>query len=451
MRHVRRHFARSAIAGAGLLACTARPTPDTSPAGEDTQTVEPAETGADTETGDSGRDTSDAPPPDPQTVIVIVLDTGRYDLFDETTMPRLYARRGDGLYATVQANVAGWTLPTTVTLMSGVRLEEQGFDPQGHALPDGAYTGLARILYDAGWSTYLNTTNNLVSHNLADGFDVVSEHDTTWSLAEQSAEVLSTLAAADPSMSQLVWLQPMNLHVAYDKLDPICEADAIAADAACPEAVIHATGNDSFTPGEFSTLNKDETEWCRVALESAQRCAATRVDSELDALISALPPDALVVVTTDHGEGWLDPRIEHNWGASAKLTRGFMLLLHPTMAGEVVPLASQADLAPTVLDFVGVERSDLEFEGGPMGEPSTRIPTSWYCDGMGHLEIAAWSESQQLIRVSDPTAGVSWELYDLATDPTGDTNLADTAALPTPLVDAAEAKMSRTAALCPAP
>ncbi|GDX83653.1 hypothetical protein LBMAG42_54640 [Deltaproteobacteria bacterium] len=215
MRHDQRRLARPAIASLGLLACTSGPTPDTSPADADTHAIDTAETGAEPHTGDSGRDTSEdtAPPPDPQTVIVIVLDTGRFDLFDELTMPRLYARRGDGLYVAVQANVAGWTLPTTLTLMSGVRLEEQGLDPQGHALPEGAYTGLPRSLHDEGWNTYLNTANNLVSHNLADGFDVVIEHGAAWGLAEQGAEVVSALAAANPEVSQLVWLQAMNLHV----------------------------------------------------------------------------------------------------------------------------------------------------------------------------------------------------------------------------------------------
>ncbi|GDX83654.1 hypothetical protein LBMAG42_54650 [Deltaproteobacteria bacterium] len=198
-------------------------------------------------------------------------------------------------------------------------------------------------------------------------------------------------------------------------------------------------------------MNKDETDACRVALESAQRCAATKLDTDLDTFLSALPPDALVILTTDHGEGWLDPRIEHNWGASAKLTRGFSLLLHPSLAGVVIPLGSQADLAPTVLDFIGVDRPDLAFEGAPLRQGQTGVPTSWYCDGKGHLEIAAWSETHQLIRVNDPTAGVSWELYTLAVDPTGDVNLADTTTLPAALVEAAEAKASRTAWLCPAP
>ncbi|MSQ04053.1 MAG: hypothetical protein EXR71_19560 [Myxococcales bacterium] len=416
----------------------------------DADTDADADTGTDTgsdtggETGETGNDSGGGA----ATIVVVVLDTARYQLFEQGTMPHLYGRRAQGLYVDTFAAVEAWTLPTTASLMSGVRLEERGLDPDDKILPRGAVRLVSEAFQKHGWATLMASANEVMSANLFEGFDEKLMHSYEWSLADQTAEVISWLEGVPEAQPRFVWMQAMNLHVPYDKLHPSCEAAAVAADAECPENVIHTTGAGGYVPGAFTGLSDAETAACSTAIELAQRCVATQVDLEIDALIQALPGDALIVVVSDHGEGWLDPSVEHNWGASVKLTRSFLLMLHPSLAGQVVPLASQVDLAPTLLKWAGLDYASADIEGVPIGEPLLEPPTTWHCDEYGHLAIAAWDETYQLV-YNDYNNNQYYELFALADDPAGDMDLAYTVALPDALVAALDAKAERNAALCP--
>ncbi len=440
-------YSPSVLLIASLLAsCSTPPTGGVPDHGNDTDTGQTGtDTGSDSggETAETGNDSGGGA----QTIVVVVLDTGRYQLFEQGTMPLLHARRAEGLYVDTFAAVEAWTLPTTASMMSGVRLEERGIDPDDKFLPPGAIRLVSEAFQKRGWATLLASANEVMSANLFLGFDDMLKHNYNWSLADQAAEVISWLDGVPEDQPRFVWLQVMNLHVPYDKLDPSCETSAIAADAACAADVIHATGDGAFSMDAFKDLSDDEIGACSTAIEVAQRCAATRVDAELDALIQALPSDALIVVVTDHGEGWLDPSAEHNWGSSAKLTRSFLLMLHPTLSGQTVPLASQVDLAPTLLKWAGLEYASADIEGVPIGEPLREPPTTWHCDGHGHLAIAAWDETYQLV-YNDRSNSQYYELFSVEDDPAGDIDLAFTIALPEALVTALDAKVLRTASLC---
>ena len=450
MLHPPLRFKLATIALIAACSNSSKPTPEgdnrpsTTPDSGSLTKVDSGSTSTATDTGPPEED------PFPSTVVVIVLDTARFQLFDPQTMPLLWQRIDTGLYVEVQANVAAWTLPATAALMTGWRLEERGIDPNDAELPTEAAFGLPAILQEAGWATWLFTANPVLHAHLREGFDQLVD-DQGLGLAEQAAEVLDQLAAAPAGAKHFVWVQAMNLHIPYDRLDPSCEAEAELADEGCPRDIIHTAGDGSFIPGEFEGLSESETQACAAAIEAAQRCTATRTDAELDSLIKALPPKAMVVVTADHGEGWLDPKVEHNWGATPKLTRGFLLITHPSVAGQRVALGSQVDLAPTLLDLLGESRPDLAFEGELLGASRAEPPTSWYCGGTGHSEIAAWSEDYQLTRTSDPEFGVNWTLTDVRADPAGDVDLFGTVSPPTALVTAVEEKAARNASLCSAP
>lgn len=366
-------------------------------------------------------------------------------------MPRLAERRAQGLVVNVMAGVEGWTLPTTTALMAGVRVESLGLDPDAMTLPAGTVYGLPHIFAEAGWATLLDTANVVVAVNLHEGFGEMFTPDYSVPFSTQADEVLAWLDQAPPTTPRFVWLQSMSLHVPYDRLDESCEAAAIAADDACPADVIHPVTREGYPPGEFEDLAEGDQAACATAIELAQRCAATRVDAELDSFLDALPPDAWVVVTADHGEGWLDPHVEHNWGASVKLTRSHLLLLHPSLAGESVALASQVDLAPTLLELTGLSRPDLSFEGVVLGQPQPSPPTAWHCDGFGNSEVAAFSDTFQLIRAQRRKTGTAYTLFDLAADPAGEVDVSGSITPPAELVSAADAVYSASSSLCPVP
>ena len=175
----------------------------------------------------------------------------------------------------------------------------------------------------------------------------------------------------------------------------------------------------------------------------------------LDALGHA--DDTLVLVTSDHGEEFLDHGgILHGKTLYSEQTRGVLLLRHPNRlpAGKVVTApARHVDLTPTLLDLAGAP-PDPECQGlsllpligdgdgrtSPDGRPC-------YLEGTVGTHLRALVRGRhKLIRDLDTAAH---QLYDLAADPAEKTNLAHTqpemlAALTEPL-DAHIAACDKTA------
>lgn len=423
-----------------LVACTAAPASNPCADGYVRQATgecvwddSPAET-------DTAPDTGDAPAA-PQDVVVIVLDTGRWGLFEPGTMPLLIDRVDAGVSVANMTSVAAWTRPTTASLMSGVRWEEYGTG-LAESIPEGVPT-LSVLARAAGYATYLNSANEALGlPDYQRAFDKVNMVPQQTGLETQGEMALTFFAESDGPA--LAWIQAMELHIPYANLDERCAADVAAANVGCPFDVTAGAG----TLGPFDELSTAEIEACGTAIEVAQRCTATRLDVELDGFLTALGPDPLVVIVTDHGEGWLDPQADHNWGLTQKLTRGFFLMLNSGMEPQVVPLASQVDVLPTILRELEIDDSALSLEGVPLGSPMTALPTAWYCGGFEQFEIAVWEGDRQVIW-ADRVGRVTTQLFDTRNDPEGDVDLYVTGERPSATLSAAlDEKIARTAAVC---
>ena len=419
------------------------------PTFEPDDSATPTETGEPPDSGDSAGDTADtAPAPGPKNVVVVVMDAGRWGLVDEATMPRLTSRIPEGVSVANMTNVAAWTRPTTAALMSGVRWDELGTGDFPEGMPDGVET-LADRYHAAGYGTYLNSANAaLWMKGYVHPFDAVSFPPQNAGLAEQAEMVRHFLELqAGPSF---VWVQAMETHIPYGQVAASCVDDVVAAEAGCPiDVMSDPNGDASFGVDPFADLTPEQRKACGVAIESAQRCTATQLDGELDTFIESLGPETMVLVVSDHGEGWLDPQADHNWGTSQKLTRGFFLLLNSTMSPQVVPSASQVDVMPTLLRESGLPYADLGIEGVPLGDAPTHEASAWYCDFAGQMEVAVWEGDRQLLRRDVSGDSVAhYQLFDTEVDPEGDTDLYQREPPSATLIAAVDAKVERTRGLC---
>lgn len=275
-----------------LLSCDGAP-PSLEP-DEPRETASPA---------DSATDTS-APPVEGRDVVVVVIDTARHTLFREGSFPLLSARAAAAETVENMTGTAGWTGPAVTSMMTGFRVEERQARGGVEALSDAEVETLAETLQGHGWHTYLNSANLVLTTSLSQGFDeqVFSDKtvETTGALLEAHDEPV------------FAWVQLMELHIPFGPMADSCEAEVTAAAALCPVELYDIGDAVNYGHIDFEALAAEEQLACGEAIHAGQSCAATRLDVELDAFLSALPPATLVLVsppspTTHAGARWAAP------------------------------------------------------------------------------------------------------------------------------------------------
>lgn len=317
-----------------------------------------------------------------QNVIVIQVDTLRSDHlpaygYTRQTTPRIQDL--SWLVVTGLRTTAGWTLPSSASLMTGL-------SPQRHLLtffyekhvPNGPLQGLTfqERLQGEGYATGLYSGNDVVSEytGLDVGFDqvVIRMKSTPGSgvngggsmetLAADALAWIDTLPAGQPFHAHL---QPMNLH------QPIAVSQA--------DLAMFRSDALTFPMGEFSAYEyADFYSTYRNAISTADKAALHQslldvydaalygLDREIAIFIAGLEARGLlanttIVLTADHGETLND---EYNgyWGHSTdlreELTRAPFLVLQPGgplgAAGAVECVASTTDVWPTLWGAMGL-------------------------------------------------------------------------------------------------
>jgi arylsulfatase A-like enzyme len=172
------------------------------------------------------------------------------------------------------------------------------------------------------------------------------------------------------------------------------------------------------------------------------------LDSQLQRLVDALdqlPGETWVVLLSDHGEEfWDHGGFEHNHSLYQELTRALLWIRPPVGTLEEGPYrslsdVSLADLAPTLLDLVGIETkkhppldgvSLLPFLDGESSAARSRLQTTLASRvlPMGHLMYGKerWGViSERHKYILHRWSGVQ-ELYDLSVDPSEQSDLTTT-------------------------
>ena len=416
----------------------------------------------------------DAPPPfaaravaaQPRApVVLVVLDTVRADHlssygYARETDPTLAAFAREALVFEHVTTPGDMTLTSHASLFTGQFVSHHGVTTARPVLAESATT-LAEHLVRAGYGAYGVSANCgwiAKGHGVDQGFShwdarcgraffagvspvflrapllsalrraFFREHaGWTWRAANEiSDEALRTLAYVAPSKAPfLLFLNYMDVHrpihppAEYRKRFPGYSREF---DMSRDWSALHR---------EVNAGNREVSVVERAHLESQYDGALAYVDAQLarvfdDLRARGLWEKSLIVVTSDHGEGFGDHgTFGHGHGVYQDVVGAPLLVKLPGVAAprRIATPASLVDVMPTVLAALGLPAvSDVDGVS-LLGEiPAERPLFAESFDGKGEIARAMRRGSRKLIR----HRGRANALYDLASDPNELRNLAET-------------------------
>ena len=282
----------------------------------------------------------------PPRVVLVLIDTLRQDALglygaarDTSPVLDLWSR-GARVY-TEARSVAPWTLPSARALLSGRAPEAWG-----------SAADLPSRFGAAGWYTGMFAGNIYLSSTfeMEGGW---SEHRAVnWPSAEdQVAEALAGLQRW-PDRPAFLLVHFMDTHLPYKEPEAWRERFAGPPPARFSRREFHRL--DVLR----SPLTAAEQQWVRDRYDNN----VAYVDHTIGALLRALPEDATVVITADHGEEfWDHGDFEHGHSLHEELLRVPLIVRGPQLeAGRSAEPVSLMDLAPTLLEAAGLPAEGLE-------------------------------------------------------------------------------------------
>jgi len=324
----------------------------------------------------------------PPNVLLVSIDTLRTDRlgcygYTRDTTPALdcFAHERTVRFAHAVAE-APWTLPSHVTMLTGLHPLTHGVRRPDQA-PSDEVALLAERLRGSHYS-FAVTDGGWISETwgFARGFDSFHARDQEIERAvEQVVEYVRHRRDKGPWFG---FLHTYDVHCPYDP--PPAYAGRFASADAEPIEVAGRCGNPDFnalqlTSGQARYLSDRYDEDVR------------RVDDALAVLFAALDAldlwrDTVVIVTSDHGEEFLEHgQIGHERTLSPEVLSIPLLIAAPGVApGVAEEVVGLADLVPTVLELIGRERPD-RLDGRSLvpllhGEPDT-ARTGWVLSELG--------------------------------------------------------------------
>ena len=318
-------------------------------------------------------------------VVLISIDTLRADHlslngYARATSPNLDALAARGVSFTNAVASSHWTAPSHATLLTGLHPEEHGlvaYPSPGRMAPEVAT--LAEALADAGYETAAFTAAHFVSRRwgLDQGFHLWEEdRDGAAGRFGRGSAWLAARAKSDTPF--FLFLHTYEVHEPYD---PPAPWDGLFAPAPAADSALREPLSKRFadgwrpSPAELGSL---------VALYDG---GIRYTDGELGRFLDGLDPETLVIVTSDHGEEFLDHGGISHGALYGELVRVPLVFGHPKLrlASDAVvdQVTGAVDLAPTILDLVGVAQhhgSGVSLVGALAGD----------CDA----ETRAWSSSE---------------------------------------------------------
>ncbi len=373
-------------------------------------------------------------------VVVISIDTLRADRCSlygspRTTTPFLQELAKRAVVFETAYPTSSWTPPSMASLFTGLPPRAHGVVKgtirDGKAfnqeLLDNGFTTFAEAFLAAGYQTVGISSNAHLAKRtgFAQGFETFRE--LPWQDASAIGIAARELVAArKPGKPLLLWLHyfdPHNPYRAHERWIGAASSDRVEVDAQLLERFAGADQRDLLQAARESTDRVRMKE----ALFALYDSEIAYVDSELRTLFRDLPikPDALVAITSDHGESIMD----HGWiGHGRSLyeaeTRVPLLIRPPggTTESRVSRPVSNLDLFATLVEQAGIPRPPQLKRPSLLTVPATPQPVMLELnrDTLDHAAVRAGR--YKLYRRFAPRQTI--ELFDIEADPREQRNLA---------------------------
>ena len=357
-------------------------------------------------------------------VVLIDIDTLRADRLGAYGSQRGLTPQLDS-WATSQAtvftdavSVASWTLPATVSMLTGLAVHQHGVERAIGALGEGLPT-LARLLRQSGYETLGVASGGYLrpAFGLAQGFE---RYRTAEPGNVDFSEALGWLTDRSSERPFFLFVHTYAVHAPYPfdaaRVDPEYDGPFAGLD------VDYGNVMDPYRDGELTLTAGDRSYVTALydGLVATMDGAIGDLLMRLNALVGDEP--MLVVFTSDHGEALFEHEVlGHGQEIYQELLSVPLVIAFPD-ASERVPRrddpASLVDIVPTVLDVVGLPipqglagRSLLE------SQPEHRVRVArHFAEQQQRAVISAGLKLIERWPQGDESQ-VQRELYDLTVDP----------------------------------
>ncbi len=375
-------------------------------------------------------------------IVFVMLDAARADAFldrgRDTLAPNVVSLAAEGTRFSNAWSPSSWTGQTVPSLLTGLYPDAIGAETWASRIPD-TFASLPQILADAGYRTVVWSHHTIYRGNgsLRRGFEEITHIDQNQPGARNRLPTAEELFADDRPTFALIHLLPP--HGPYYPPEPFGGSLSgwYTGDFRVNARNLNRFGQEPRDPDESAQIAR----YARALYNENVRYADHLVGEIMQTLRQAGRYDnTLVVVLSDHGEAFLEHgRFMHTRGLYEEYLRVPLIMRWPQgiegFTAEVLEHVSLIDLAPTLVDGLGIEDGRAYFQGRSLlplafgespGErmlfaythgtatPMSRPRQKWAAQfGNQKLIFEPWPRGPADRMIGPPNI----ELYDLASDP----------------------------------
>ncbi len=261
---------------------------------------------------------------------------------------------------------SSWTLPSHVSILSGLFPVEHGTNTLQNKIPDSVKT-LPQILKKQGFIAYAYTGGGLVSSQFgfSKGFDHYKEWDgmmlpdSSKPIFERARDFLSR----HKGKNFFLFLHTMQFH------DPLESPEEVRNEVLKGNLIWNAISLSEELKGRDKLLSKEELENIKLLYKAEART----IDKHLiGPLIHKLKEDGfydqtMIIITSDHGEEIMEHGgLQHGHSLYNEQIRVPLLIKFPYSefkGKRVYKNVRHVDLAPTILEVAGINPSKYKMDG----------------------------------------------------------------------------------------
>jgi len=359
-------------------------------------------------------------------VIIISLDTLRADRlgaygYNRETSPALDRFASDGIVFEKSVSPAPWTLPTHVSLLSGLFPTTHGVTKSIHQRIPNAIPLLAEVLRETGFRTHAVTGGGYLSENYGfnRGFETFEKHrrdheGTTSKMLKRAEELITTYRASGEQF--FVFLHTYDIHCPYAPPEPYFsmfksdDAEYVDTDR-CAKYYIK------------NPVNEAQAKFISDRYDGSIRWVDDKLNGFFEFLRSSqVLNDTLVVIMSDHGEEFLERgTIGHSGSLHKELLDVPLIITGSGLAPRRISTpVSLVDVKPTLLALLGVSYQGSKPSDGRslvahiLGEIDSNIRPFQFAelDREKVLRTRVDTTSQLILDIEEE----SYKYVDLATD-----------------------------------